>query len=140
MTVTKVPPQTSATSLNEPSLYNSQHATAGSASSPSPPTPIPTGKSKWAIDESENLLSTAEHRMWTLGPMALMGGSLCQAVLQAQELGASGWVGLGSSVLAAYVLSDLGTGIYHWSVDNYGDGTTPIVGKQIAAFQVSERV
>lgn len=31
--------------------------------------------------------------------------------------------------------TDLGTGIYHWSVDNYGDGNTPIVGDQIAAFQ-----
>jgi ubiquitin-conjugating enzyme E2 variant len=35
----------------------------------------------------------------------------------------------------AYYLSDFLTGIYHWSVDNYGDGSTPIVGDQIAAFQ-----
>ena len=138
MTVVKASPPASATSssasLNEPSSYNGQHATASSSS---PATPVPTGKSKWAIDESEELLSNSEHRLWTLGPMALMGGSLCQAALQAQGLGASGWVGLGAAVLVAYVLSDLGTGIYHWSVDNYGDGTTPIVGKQIAAFQVS---
>ncbi len=31
--------------------------------------------------------------------------------------------------------TDFGTGVYHWSVDNYGDGNTPIVGDQIAAFQ-----
>ena len=37
------------------------------------------------------------------------------------------------SVLA--VSADFGTGVYHWSVDNYGSGATPIVGDQIAAFQ-----
>eukprot|EP00983_Pelagomonas_calceolata_P108155 1159425-Pelagomonas_calceolata.AAC.2 len=26
-------------------------------------------------------------------------------------------------------------GIYHWGVDNYGDGNTPVFGRQIAAFQ-----
>jgi hypothetical protein len=26
-------------------------------------------------------------------------------------------------------------GVYHWSVDNYGDGSTPVFGRQIAAFQ-----
>ncbi len=31
--------------------------------------------------------------------------------------------------------ADFGTGVYHWSVDNYGSGATPIVGDQIAAFQ-----
>lgn len=32
-------------------------------------------------------------------------------------------------------VADFGTGVYHWSVDNYGSGQTPIVGSQIAAFQ-----
>jgi hypothetical protein len=27
------------------------------------------------------------------------------------------------------------SGIYHWGVDNYGDGSTPVFGRQIAAFQ-----
>jgi hypothetical protein len=26
-------------------------------------------------------------------------------------------------------------GFYHWGVDNWGDGNTPLVGRQIAAFQ-----
>lgn len=25
--------------------------------------------------------------------------------------------------------------VYHWGVDNYGDGSTPVFGRQIAAFQ-----
>lgn len=32
-------------------------------------------------------------------------------------------------------VADFLTGVYHWSVDNYGDGSTPVVGSQIAAFQ-----
>ena len=35
--------------------------------------------------------------------------------------------------------ADLGTGIYHWYVDNYGDENTPIFGRQIAAFQGHHR-
>ena len=31
--------------------------------------------------------------------------------------------------------ADFLTGVYHWSVDNYGSGETPVVGSQIAAFQ-----
>jgi len=41
-----------------------------------------------------------------------------------------------SAVLfAAYVLADFGSGVLHWSVDNYGNGRTPIMGSIIAAFQ-----
>ncbi|VVA22751.1 PREDICTED: transmembrane 189 [Prunus dulcis] len=37
--------------------------------------------------------------------------------------------------LVGYVLADLGSGIYHWGIDNYGSALTPIVGAQIEAFQ-----
>lgn len=41
--------------------------------------------------------------------------------------------------LMAFVLgiefADFGTGVYHFSVDNYGSKTTPVVGAQIEAFQ-----
>ena len=94
------------------------------------------GKSNWAIDESEELTSNLEHRMWTFGSMALMAGSLVQACLQAHYQGDMGGLTVVLALLVSYVSSDLGTGIYHWSVDNYGDGKTPLVGKQIAAFQV----
>ncbi len=38
-------------------------------------------------------------------------------------------------IFACRMIADFLTGIYHWSVDNYGDGSTPVVGSQIAAFQ-----
>jgi len=37
--------------------------------------------------------------------------------------------------LASWVLADFGSGVLHWSVDNYGNGRTPIMGGIIAAFQ-----
>jgi hypothetical protein len=39
------------------------------------------------------------------------------------------------TLLSTWLLADLGSGILHWSVDNYGNGRTPIFGGLIAAFQ-----
>jgi len=93
----------------------------------------PKYKSKWVIDENENLRSSWEHRAWTLGPMSLMAALMYQGISSAAE--PSDWAAITAALFASYILSDLGTGIYHWSVDNYGDGNTPFVGRQIAAFQ-----
>ena len=41
----------------------------------------------------------------------------------------------GSVLLSSWLLADLGSGIFHWSVDNYGNGKTPLLGSIIAAFQ-----
>ena len=37
--------------------------------------------------------------------------------------------------LMSWLLADFGSGVLHWSVDNYGNGRTPIMGGIIAAFQ-----
>lgn len=39
------------------------------------------------------------------------------------------------ATVMAIEFADFGTGVYHWSVDNYGNAKTPIVGSQIEAFQ-----
>mmetsp|Transcript_25823 Transcript_25823/g.43306 ORF Transcript_25823/g.43306 Transcript_25823/m.43306 type:complete len:347 (-) Transcript_25823:132-1172(-) len=39
------------------------------------------------------------------------------------------------AVVLGYVFSDLGSGVFHWSVDNYGSEKTPAFGGVIAAFQ-----
>ncbi|GLC70720.1 hypothetical protein PLESTF_001026300 [Pleodorina starrii] len=91
------------------------------------------GSSKFVVDENENLKSTPEMRAWTGVSMALIGATLAQAM--GQVTGPGDMAVFGGAVLLAYVLSDLGTGVYHWGVDNYGDGSTPVFGRQIAAFQ-----
>ena len=40
-----------------------------------------------------------------------------------------------SLIVASWVAADFGSGVLHWSVDNYGNGRTPIMGSIIAAFQ-----
>lgn len=40
-----------------------------------------------------------------------------------------------TAVVLGLEFADFGTGVYHWSVDNYGSAQTPIVGPQIEAFQ-----
>ena len=41
----------------------------------------------------------------------------------------------GLAVLAGYVMADLGSGVFHWIVDNYGDAKTPALGTIIDSFQ-----
>lgn len=37
--------------------------------------------------------------------------------------------------LLGYEFADFGSGVYHWSLDNYGSARTPVFGKQIEGFQ-----
>jgi len=39
------------------------------------------------------------------------------------------------TTFASWLSADLGSGVLHWSVDNYGNGKTPVFGNIIAAFQ-----
>jgi len=45
------------------------------------------------------------------------------------------WLPLVLTIIASIVLGDMGTGIFHWSVDNYGGIKTPIFGSVCVAFQ-----
>lgn len=47
--------------------------------------------------------------------------------LQAFSTAAAAFVGL--------LIADLVSGVFHWSVDNYGDRNTPVFGTVIEAFQ-----
>lgn len=58
------------------------------------------------------------------GMLEQSGGNVGLTVAQVAALTASSWV-----------LADFGSGVLHWSVDNYGNGRTPVMGSIIAAFQ-----
>lgn len=81
----------------------------------------PRGSSKWVIDEKEVLHSTWEHRAWTYGCMTLLGASLAVAASHVEDVQDAGV--FAGAVFAAYVLSDLGTAVFHHAVDNYGELT-----------------
>jgi palmitoyl-[glycerolipid] 3-(E)-desaturase len=56
--------------------------------------------------------------------LATNGGNVAWTTAQATLL-----------LLSSWILADFGSGVLHWSVDNYGNGRTPIMGSIIAAFQ-----
>jgi ubiquitin-conjugating enzyme E2 variant len=137
--LTEEPETAAAPAYSSPEIAEAAAAAERALSSASASTSASTsaaakkGASKWVIDESENLKSTLEHRLWTYGCLSILGTSIAGAAADIHSPGDAATV-LGA-VFAAYVLSDLGTAVYHWAVDNYGDGNTPVFGRQIAAFQ-----
>ena len=85
------------------------------------------------LETPEELKSTLEHKLWVSGTTTLLAGTFVNGLAQLD--GPADAAAAAVAIALAYVLSDLGTGIYHWGVDNYGDSKTPLVGSQIAAFQ-----
>jgi hypothetical protein len=65
-------------------------------------------------------------------------GTLQAALLVSAASGVSGDVEAVEAVLAAaagFLLADVGSGVFHFFVDNYGDADTPGLGSTIDAFQ-----
>ncbi|KAI3466236.1 hypothetical protein Pfo_022899 [Paulownia fortunei] len=82
-------------------------------------------------------VSTWAHRAWFTSGCASVVISLSKSLLLTARTPKSTWPWLESmfAALIGYVAADLGTGIYHWAIDNYGSAETPVFGSQIEAFQ-----
>ncbi|KAL2322629.1 hypothetical protein Fmac_027008 [Flemingia macrophylla] len=99
---------------------------------PVPPMAVTTGNPR-PMDNDPSLQSTWSHRAWVAAGCTTLLISLGESIKGAMDLNIwgepilAGWIG--------YILADLGSGVYHWAIDNYGDGSTPVVGAQIEAFQ-----
>lgn len=85
------------------------------------------------LERPEELKSTLQHRLWVGCTSALLAGVLGSGLAQVHDLSSAAAAGV--AALAAYISADFASAVYHWAVDNYGDGNTPLVGRQIAAFQ-----
>lgn len=96
------------------------------------PSSAPTSKRE-TLESPEELASTSGQRAIVGLSIFLLGAIGSQGVAGIHSSAQA--VGVSAAVFVAYILADFGTGVYHWSVDNYGSGATPIVGAQIAAFQ-----
>lgn len=57
--------------------------------------------------------------------------------MQALSTIASPWqaVWTAAAAFVGYLIADLVSGVFHWSVDNYGNKDTPVFGTVIEAFQ-----
>ena len=80
-----------------------------------------------------SLLSTWNHRAWVASGCTTVLISLAKSVAGAAN--SHIWLEPALASLVGYILADLGSGVYHWGIDNYGDASTPIFGSQIEAFQ-----
>ncbi|KAG7671734.1 putative Fatty acid desaturase 4, chloroplastic [Nannochloris sp. 'desiccata'] len=86
------------------------------------------------LESEDELKSTWEQRAWVGGATALMGATFINGANHVHgDWGVA--VQCAAAMYFAWSLGDLGSGLYHWGVDNYGDGNTPVFGSQIAAFQ-----
>eukprot|EP00741_Cyanophora_paradoxa_P003781 tig00000093_g3675.t1 len=94
---------------------------------------VPPADDPFSIDWEDRLDSTPAMR----AIVAVHWAMTAVAGFRAYELvanGAPAWH-IAAAAFCGYLFSDLGTGVYHWAIDNYGDKRTPIFGKQIAGFQ-----
>lgn len=117
-------------------------SSSSAAPSTSSPTIISLADRKNPGASADELASTWEHRALVAGTSALLLALAAQGVEKClqQSGGGGGLASVAVALGASYLLSDFLTAVYHWSVDNYGDGSTPIVGGQIAAFQGHHQV
>ncbi|XP_077220323.1 fatty acid desaturase 4, chloroplastic-like [Tasmannia lanceolata] len=83
--------------------------------------------------DDPKLQSTWTQRLWVASGSASILFSLAKSITASMESDISLEPLLAG--LIGYIMADLGTGIYHWGIDNYGDGSTPLCGSQIEAFQ-----
>lgn len=85
------------------------------------------------VSDQSSMQSTWTHRAWLAGGCSTVVFALAKSIVNSSnenlllEQIVAGLIG--------YVLADLGSGVYHWAIDNYGDGSTPVFGSQIEAFQ-----
>ncbi|XP_010276047.1 PREDICTED: fatty acid desaturase 4, chloroplastic-like [Nelumbo nucifera] len=106
---------------------------------PPPPPRLPTSPplvattrraSSAPLLDDPSLRSTWSHRAWVAAGCTSVLVSLAKSAIESHT-----WFEPLVAGLIGYVLADLGSGVYHWAIDNYGDASSPVFGSQIEAFQ-----
>jgi hypothetical protein len=84
----------------------------------------------------EELRSTWTHRAWVGGTTAVLAHIAARGSAALTLNKSTSAVAVVGAILAAYLLADFVTGVYHWALDNYGSPATPLVGGQVVAVQL----
>ena len=87
--------------------------------------------------EGDILESTGSQRAIVGGAFVLLAAMAIKGVTGLDWSEPSSLLAGAAAFLVGYEFADFGSGVYHWSMDNYGNKDTPIFGTQIEAFQVS---
>ncbi|XP_010429223.1 PREDICTED: fatty acid desaturase 4-like 2, chloroplastic [Camelina sativa] len=82
-----------------------------------------------ALSTDPNLQSTWTHRLWVAAGCTTVFASFAKSIIGA--FGSNLWFEPALAGFAGYIIADLGSGVYHWATDNYGDSSTPLVGTHI---------
>ncbi|KFK29209.1 hypothetical protein AALP_AA7G103300 [Arabis alpina] len=85
------------------------------------------------LSNDPTLQSTWTHRLWVAAGCTTVFTSFAKSIVGG--FGSHRWLEPALAAYAGYVLADLGSGVYHWVIDNFGDESTPLVGTQIQAAQ-----
>lgn len=80
-----------------------------------------------------SLQSTWTHRAWVASGCITVAIALAKSMVAAAT--SHVWLEPMLAGYIGYILADLGSGVYHWGIDNYGDASTSLFGSQIDAFQ-----
>ncbi|CAN8326074.1 unnamed protein product [Cochlearia groenlandica] len=81
------------------------------------------------MSKDSYLHSTWTHRLWVAAGCTTVFVSFAKSFIGG--FSSHLWLEPSLAGLAGYVLADLGSGVYHWATDNYGDESTPLVGTHI---------
>ncbi|CAN7014664.1 unnamed protein product [Brassica rapa subsp. trilocularis] len=73
--------------------------------------------------------STWSHRLWVSAGCTTVFVSFAKSITGG--FGSNLWLEPTLAGFAGYILADLGSGVYHWATDNYGDKSTPLVGTHV---------
>ncbi|KAL8215739.1 hypothetical protein R6Q57_022576 [Mikania cordata] len=83
--------------------------------------------------DDPGLKSTWSHRAWVATGCTTVLASIVSSIIGSNDLHI--WLEPMLSGFIGYLFADLGSGVYHWGIDNYGNASTPVFGSQIDAFQ-----
>jgi palmitoyl-[glycerolipid] 3-(E)-desaturase len=85
--------------------------------------------------EGDSIVETPIQRLLVVAHFILASVNLAMASAAIHIITPSELLGVVFTVMLSVIIGDFGTGVFHWSVDNYGSIKTPVFGSVCAAFQ-----
>ena len=96
---------------------------------------VPIGAAPDFSIDDDSAVVTPLQRWLVASHFAVTLSSLGTSLASLHVASFQGYLSLAGVFILSVVAGDFGTGVFHWSVDNYGSLKTPVVGSVCAAFQ-----
>lgn len=127
-------------SIRSPDSGDLLVATADDRSAPATTTTVearrvPIGAAPEFSINDDSAVVTPLQRWLVASHFAVTLASLGTSLASLHVASFQGYLSIAGVFILSVVAGDFGTGVFHWSVDNYGSLKTPVVGSVCAAFQ-----